>query len=499
MERVIGDASKPATLAIRVECGGMPSEAALEQLETLLEANPEAVDLRFARACCLEELGRTARARGAYQGVLARDPAHFGALINLATLYFTAGKHVEARVLYAQAVRRHPDDPTGHINLANVEAETGNDAAAKAGYEAALRIDPQHPTAHFALSLLLARGGDRVGARRHHALAFASPIVRVAPYYGTAPPLRLLQLLAANGGNVVTTLLLDDRVVETTTLVADSDQPGFVLPPHDVLFNAIGDADRSDDALAAAERIAARSGSAIVNPPTAVRVTGRSQVARRLDGIAGVIAPRTALLARSNVTVAGLAARGFGFPLLLRSPGHHMGHHFERIEGTDELAATVARLPGGELFAIAYLDARGADGQFRKYRMLFIDGALYPLHLAIAPQWKIHYFSADMRDRPENRAEEEAFLADPRAALPARAWTALESIAAALGLDYGGIDFGLDAAGNVLVFEANATMAIYLPDADERFAYRRPAVDQALAAVRAMFVARAARAGYRPA
>lgn len=494
-----GEGTKPATLAIRVECGGVPSEASLERLEALLEANPEAVDLRFARACCLEDLGRTGRARGAYEGVLARDAAHFGALINLATLYFTTGKHNQARVLYRQAVAKHPNDPTGHIDLANVEAEAGNDALARAGYEAALRLDPTHPTAHFALSLLLRRGGDLSGARRHHALAFAAPIVRVAPYYGTAPPLRLLQLLAANGGNIVTTLLLDDQLIETTTVVADSDQPGFVLPPHHVLFNAIGDADRSGDALALAEGIAARSAGTIVNAPAAIRATGRSEVADRLGGIAGAIAPQTALLARADVTVSGLAARGFGFPLLLRSPGHHMGHHFERVAAAADLAATVARLPGDELFAIAYLDARAADGQFRKYRTLFIDGQLYPLHLAIAPQWKIHYFSADMRDRPENRAEEAAFLADPARALPAPALAALERINAALALDYCGIDFGLDAAGNVLVFEANATMAIYFPDEDERFAYRRAAVERALAAVRAMFLTRAARAGYQPA
>ena len=59
---------------------------------------------RFARAHCLEALGRETRARGAYQGVLAREPAHFGALTNLGTLYFTAGDFNRARVLYEQAI-----------------------------------------------------------------------------------------------------------------------------------------------------------------------------------------------------------------------------------------------------------------------------------------------------------------------------------------------------------------------------------------------------------
>jgi hypothetical protein len=62
----------------------------------------------------------------------------------------------------------------------------------------------------------------------------------------------------------------------------------------------------------------------------------------------------------------------------------------------------------------------------------------------------------------------------------------------ALGLDYGGIDFGLDAAGNVLLFEANATMVVNPPEPDPRWDYRRTPVERVLAAVRTMLATRAA-------
>ena len=42
---------------------------------------------------------------------------------------------------------------------------------------------------------------------------------------------------------------------------------------------------------------------------------------------------------------------------------------------------------------------------------------------------------------------------------------ALGGIATMLDLDYAGIDFAIDADGNVLLFEANPTMAIYSPTA----------------------------------
>ena len=487
---------KPATLAIRVTCDGTPSEELLAELDRLVERNPDAIDARFARAHCLEALGRETRARGAYQGVLAREPAHFGALTNLGTLYFTAGDWTRARVLYEQALASKPDDPTGFVNLANVLAEQGEVAAAEERYTRALELAPAHPTAHFALSLLYASTGRNDRAQEHRRAAFAQPIIHVAGFRGDDVPIDVLQLLAAHGGNIVTNLLFDDRRVRVTTLVADSWRPGVALPPHHVLFNAIGDADRADDALEQAAAIVALDGLPTINDPHAVRATRRAAVAERLAGLPGVIAPRMAILPRSAVTPAELSARGFSYPLLVRAPGFHMGENFELIAAPAELAGALERLPGDELYAIAFLDARGSDGTFRKLRMLFVDGELYPVHLAISQRWKVHYFSADMRDVPEHRAEEARYLADPAAWLGPVATAGLERVRDALGLDYGGIDFGVSPAGEVLVYEANATMAIYLPDGDERFAYRRPAVERIVAAARAMFVARAARGGY---
>ena len=108
----------------------------------------------------------------------------------------------------------------------------------------------------------------------------------------------------------------------------------------------------------------------------------------------------------------------------------------------------------------------------------------YPLHLAISKQWKIHYFSADMRDRAEHRAEEAKFLADMPEVLGANAMAALQQLSAALGLDYGGIDFALNQGGEILLFEANATMVVEQPDGDPRWDYRRAAVERIHAAVR---------------
>jgi hypothetical protein len=122
---------------------------------------------------------------------------------------------------------------------------------------------------------------------------------------------------------------------------------------------------------------------------------------------------------------------------------------------------------------------------------MMIDEQLYPLHCAVSRHWKIHFFSADMADSPEHRAEDAAFLADMPTVLGPRVMAALHSIQSALGLDYGGIDFGVDRQGNLLVFEANATMVILPPGSDAKWDYRRPAVERVCRAVHAMLMARA--------
>jgi glutathione synthase/RimK-type ligase-like ATP-grasp enzyme len=457
----------------------------------LVERHPAALDLRFARGCLLEDLGRPAAASRDYAAILAADPQHRGALINAATMAYVDGRTTEALGLYRRAAAAYPDDPVALVDLGNVLADRGAWDESRAAYERALAREPGHAIAHYVLARLLDERGDPA-AQTHRARAFATPIVHVTPA-ASATPLRVLVPIAADGGNLVATLFFDGRTVETTTIVAESYRAGAPLPLHDAVFNAVADADRSGDALTHVAALVAASGRPCINPPDAVRRTGRVAMAERLRAIPGVVVPRIASFARAACTAEALAAAGFDFPLLVRAPGFHAGRYFVRVASADELPAQRDALPGEELLAIAFVDTRRADGRYRKYRMLAIDGALMPLHLAVARGWKVHYFRSDNAVRPASRDAEAAFLADPRAHLGDAAFAALERVRDALGLDYGGIDFTIDASGNVVVFEANASFAIYLPDDDATAVYRRPFADAAVTAVRAMIEARALR------
>jgi glutathione synthase/RimK-type ligase-like ATP-grasp enzyme len=470
-------------------------EAALHVIEQRLAAQPESIELRYERAGLLAALGRDEDARGAYIEVLKREAGHFGALNDLGALLYRTGFRTAARTTYSEAVARHPANPMAHVNLANLLLEAGEAGAARTHYEAALRADPAHPEANQGLAMALADLGDDAGAARHREIGFRGRAITPLPYRGTTPPLPVLLLVAAEGGNIPTRTLLDDRIFGGWAVVPEFCDLSAALPPHRLIFNAIGDADRSRGALEAAAALVARTQAPVINSPAAVLATGRSEISRRLSGLPGAVVPRVVELARDALAGpdAGqrLAAHGLTFPLLLRSLGFHTGRHFVRIERAEDLPRAAAALPGQRIAAIEFLDARGTGGHVRKYRAMIIDGTVFPLHLAISTDWKVHYFTADMADRPDHRAEEASFLADIDTAIGARAVHALRGIHERLGLDYMGVDFGLSAEGDLLVFEANATMVINPPDADERWAYRRAPVGRALEAARTMLTRRA--------
>jgi hypothetical protein len=452
----------------------------------------------FEHARALDASGRTEEAKQAYLAVLAREPTHFGALNNLGTLLYETGYRTAARTAYAEAVKQHPDNPMGHVNLANLLRAADEIAAARTHYETALRLAPDLAEAHRGFAYLLAELGDDAAAERHRRAAYEERAVEVQRYRGAGPGIELLLLVSAVGGNIPTRFLIDDRVFRVTVLAAEYFDPTAALPSHRLVFNTIGDADLCAPALRAADALVARTSAPVLNHPASVLATGRAEIARRLSGLPGVRVPRIAMLPRTALESGGaaaiLAGHGLGFPLLLRSPGFHTGQHFVRIETAAALRPALAALPGAELIAIEYLDARGADGAALKYRAMIVDGRLYPLHLAISRDWKVHYFTADMAENEAHRAADAAFLADMPGTLGAEAMTGLEAIRDTLRLDYGGIDFGLGPNGEILLFEANATMVINPPEPDPRWDFRRAPVERVLAAVRGML----ARAGDGP-
>lgn len=441
---------------------------------------------RFGHAAMLDATGQTAAAHAAYLALLADTPGDAATLNNFGALLCRTGYRSAGRSVFAQAAACHPHQAAGHVNLANVLREDGELTEAKLHYEAALRGAPGCAEAHQGLGNIYADLGDRAQARWHRDLGWRDQVFTPWRYRGTGPGIRVLLLTSVAGGNVPVKTFLDDRIFAVTAIAMEYFNPSMPLPLHDVVLNAIGDADACGPALDAAEHLP----GPILNSPAAVRATGRMVNARHLRRGPGVRTPRMASLPRAMLDgPAALTSLGLSFPLLLRSPGFHTGQHFVEVGTAEDLADAAQALPGESVLAMEILPARGPDGMARKYRVMIVNRQLYPLHLAISPEWKVHYFTAAMADNPSFRAEEQRFLADMAGCLGPRACAALAWIAGTLGLDYAGVDFAVDADGGLLLFEANATMALVPPPPEPMWDYRRPAFAAVVAAARSLIAA----------
>jgi len=227
----------------------------------------------------------------------------------------------------------------------------------------------------------------------------------------------------------------------------------------------------------------------VLNAAALIARTQRHLLPALLAGLDDVFAAPCLRHEGALADLAGLdgrvAAGGLAFPLLVRAAASHGGDSLQRCDNPGELAA---RLQGGQgaHYLTAYRDYRSADGHYRKYRFIFIDRQPLPYHLAISPNWMVHYFSADMLAASWKSAEEQRFLDDPAAVLGRRAMDAIAAVARRLDLDYAGIDCTLLPDGRVFVFEANASMLVHYEPAGSLFAYKNAHVQRIVDAFQRM-------------
>ncbi len=323
-----------------------------------------------------------------------------------------------------------------------------------------------------------------------------------SPCAAAAPALRLLAFAAPGylGTNTPLEFLLEGSDIALETLyVGPGEELPTALPEHDVAFVAVGESDDNLPVLAAIERLVRAWPRPVLNRPERVRQLSRERLFALLDGAPGLAVPMTARLDRTSLQrlAAGAVAVGDllpdgAFPLIVRPVGSHAGRGLRKLDAAAALPAYLAERGEAEFYVSRFIDYRGADGLFRKYRIVFIDGAAYACHMAIAEQWMIYYLNANMRASAAKRAEEAAFMAEFATGFARRHADALAAIAERVGLDYFGIDCAETPDGRLLLFEADIAMIVHAMDSPEIFPYKRPQMHTVFEAFRALLRRRAA-------
>jgi len=387
-------------------------------------------------------------------------------LIGLASLMRKAFSGVDLKPLGAQLVERStrdPGDANALMDLATVLILTGNRELAMAAQAQALQLQQ--------LYHLPAAGEARV-----RVLALMAP----GDLMANTP----LEFLVENSDVALDLLYLGPGL---NTLPQ--------LPEHDVLFVAVGESDENRSLLTQLDAIVRDWPRPVLNLPANIVRLARDSACHLMRPVPGVLMPATARvgrvplerLAHGEVPLSDVLEDG-AFPLIARPVGSHAGTGLERIDGAAALGAYLRAMPQQEFYVSRFIDYRNPDGQFRKYRIMLIDGQPFVAHMAISSHWMIHYLNAGMTESAEKRAEEARVMAEFDQGFARRHAEALRRIHDTIGLDYVGLDCGESADGKLLIFEIDSDMIVHALDPVDLFPYKRPQMQKLFAAFRRMLL-----------
>ncbi|MGA2126027.1 MAG: hypothetical protein ABSG76_07730 [Xanthobacteraceae bacterium] len=357
---------------------------------------------------------------------------------------------------------------------------------------AAVKAGTAGPGTALDLSIVAQLMGDQATG-----LAIQAEVLREHRVYWSrrasgTPPLRLLAFAAALdlGGNTPIDFLIEDADIELYTVYV---VPGLPLPDplplHDIAMVTVPDSIETRQALAEIERLASIWPRPVVNPPGRIAGLDRDRLFDLISLVSGVEIPRTKKIDRATLSRLGAGDRpaadilGDGtFPLIVRPIGSHAGKGLEKLEHPAAVDPYLATRADAEFFVSRYVDYASPDGQFRKYRVVFVDGRAYACHMAISDQWKIWYLNADMGADAGKRAEEARFMVDFDRGFAARHRDALTGMADVVGLDYFAIDCAETSAGRLLVFEADVSSVVHDMDPVATYPYKSPQMRKIFAA-----------------
>jgi glutathione synthase/RimK-type ligase-like ATP-grasp enzyme len=369
-----------------------------------------------------------------------------------------------------ERAQQHPDDANAWLDCSTYLQLTGDKAIAMRVQAEALRIRATY-------SLPAARPGEA--------------------------GLRLLVIMGPGDlmSNTPIEFLLEnsDIDLELLYLTIDSDWPATV-PEHDVMLVAVAESEANHPLLLRLRDYIGQWPRPVINRPERIAVLSRDGVCATLAGVPGLDMPVTARVDRGTLTAIahGVAAVGSvlpgdAFPLIVRPIGSHAGTDLDKVDNAAELTAYLARVDVERFYISRFVDYSSEDGQFRKYRIVLIEGVPYICHFAVSSHWMIHYLNAGMAESAAKRAEEAVVMAGFEQGFAQRHAAALAVLDQRMGLPYIGIDCAETASGELLIFEADNAMIVHAMDPEDMYPYKKPAMQKVFDAFQRMLAR--ARAG----
>ena len=315
---------------------------------------------------------------------------------------------------------------------------------------------------------------------------------------GDTNGIRLLAFLSPGdlAENNALEFLVEGSDITLYMLYVDPDVPlPATLPEHDLAIVAVGESDRNRPLLRHIEALVKAWPRPELCAAERIARLSRDGACSLLRKAPGMVVPHTARIDRgtlegigsSKLAVDTLVPDG-DFPIIVRPVDSQKGRGLMKLDRADAIPDYLSARPERTFYVARYVDYRGKDGQFRKYRIVLIDGRPYVCHMAISDNWMVHYLSAGMVESAEKRAEEAQFFANFDDGFARRHRHALRAIAERLELEYVGIDCGETSEGELLIFEVDSGMTVHAMDPVAIFPYKQPQMRKVFRAFRQMLI-----------
>ena len=350
------------------------------------------------------------------------------------------------------------------------------------------------------LAMVLLLRGNRDLALHTQSEAIACQQVYTQPTTSPSIALRVCAIMGAGDlmANSPIEFLLEDSDVLLHLVYVTEDRPFPALaefPEHDVLFVAIAQSDQNMSLLQAIAAAIINWPKPVLNMPDRIALLSRNQACECLQDILGVSMPSTVRLDRQHLekianqelALEQVLVDGI-YPIIVRPIDSHAGQGLDKIDDAVALQYYLQEYANGEFYISRFIDYRGQDGLFRKYRIVLINGQPFLCHLAISEHWMIHYLNAGMAESAEKRAEEAAVMVAFDTHFALRHAHAFSDINERIGLDYLGIDCGETSDGQLLIFEVDSCMAVHTLDSVDLFPYKQTQMLKVFKAFRHMLL-----------
>ncbi len=309
---------------------------------------------------------------------------------------------------------------------------------------------------------------------------------------------RILALVAPGDfmNNAQLEFLIDGSEIGLDVLYLIPGQPlPPALPEHDVLFCAVNESDANAPSLDRLAQLVPHWPRPVLNDPEKLKRLTR-------EGMASLFSRSRTISASSarRVTLSELRSLAAGeillpallpdsrFPIIARPVGSHCGKNLEKIDTPQELMVFLDELhdEAEEFYLAEFIDYRGADGVYRKYRIVLIEGKPFLCHMAPSDQWKIHYVNVGMNENAAKREEEARAMETFEHDFALRHAAAFQELAESVGLDYFGIDCSETTDGRLVLFEAETAMVVHAMDSPTLYPYKPKQMAKVFAAFHAL-------------